>query len=249
MSPDPCDRTSAFPPARENLAPSDNHPRGQSSLALRHPRRLPVQLAARWSVKQHCSEHRLTQSQAVRMQWCAWPAPLLNSALALCRSIRLIVPLAALRGGKIRCGKTISRACNSRWYSEQARSVATAAIDRRGNSWHDCLPPNMAARFFECVTIVGVVRIFFETARKSDPGSGLAVSIYQSAIFSALALMIGVVLHHSASRDRRAENVRHRRTLTLGAACCEPYSRSLARQYFLATATRLSQRGLYCAFC
>jgi prevent-host-death family protein len=83
--------------------------------------------------------------------------------------------------------------------------MATAAIDPIdvGNC------PDMIASpreygckvLLQCVTIVGVVRIFFETARESDPGSGLAVSIYQSAIFSALVLMIGGRAASPASRE------------------------------------------------
>ena len=63
-------------------------------------------------------------------------------------------------------------------------------------------PPEYGYKvLLQCATIVGVVRIFFETARESDPGSGLAVSIYQSAIFSALVLMIGGRAASPASRE------------------------------------------------
>ena len=50
--------------------------------------------------------------------------------------------------------------------------------------------------------------LFSKLRRKSDPGSGLAVSIYQSAIFSALVLIIGVVLH-TLRITRIAERKRH----------------------------------------
>jgi hypothetical protein len=49
--------------------------------------------------------------------------------------------------------------------------------------------------------------LFSKLRRKSDPGSGLAVSIYQSAIFSALVLMKGSRAALPASRESPGGNV------------------------------------------
>jgi hypothetical protein len=87
--------------------------------------------------------------------------------------------------------------------------VATAAIVPIGGR----ISPDMIASPRDNVVqgsmamrpIVGVLRTFFETARKFYPVSGLAVSIYESAAFAALMLMIGVVPHHPHRANRRQQ--------------------------------------------
>jgi predicted nucleic acid-binding protein len=69
------------------------------------------------------------------------------------------------------------------------------------------------------------------------------------AASSVLLLQTLADFSNVAIRKERIAAKDIRRTIDAWRGVCEPYSRSLARQYFLATATRLSQRGLYCAFC